>query len=257
MIKFLRMVNWYLVSQFGVNIRRFLFTLRGMPKIVRDYLVFRKEYGADFGVHLCIGDHLAENGDISNEYFLQDLYVAQKISSRLPRRHLDVGSHVAGFVAHVASFREVDVVDIRPQSKDIKNITFMQYDFSSRSIRNLQYDSVSCLHALEHFGLGRYGDTIDKEAFRNGLINLANAVSLGGRLYLSLPIGIEKIYFNSHRISDPVKILEFTQELGLVVRSFACVSEGVLRPCYDIIQELNALRSREYVLGIYEFEKTA
>lgn len=31
-----------------------------------------------------------------------------------PQRHLDVGSRIDGFVAHVASFREIEVIDIRP-----------------------------------------------------------------------------------------------------------------------------------------------
>ena len=31
-----------------------------------------------------------------------------------PEKHVDVGSRVDGFVAHVASFREIEVFDVRP-----------------------------------------------------------------------------------------------------------------------------------------------
>jgi hypothetical protein len=30
-------------------------------------------------------------------------------------------------------------------------------------------DSLSCLHALEHFGLGRYGDPIDPRGHEKGI----------------------------------------------------------------------------------------
>ena len=36
-----------------------------------------------------------------------------------PKRHIDVGSRVDGFVAHVASFREIEVFDVRPLEKSI------------------------------------------------------------------------------------------------------------------------------------------
>ena len=37
-------------------------------------------------------------------YFHQDFVVARKIFERNPRLHIDVGSRVDGFVAHVATF---------------------------------------------------------------------------------------------------------------------------------------------------------
>jgi hypothetical protein len=56
-------------------------------------------------------------------YFHRDLLVASYFFERRPQRHIDVGSRVDGFVAHVAAFREIDsargvVRDCRPT--DIK-----------------------------------------------------------------------------------------------------------------------------------------
>ena len=45
------------------------------------------------------------SGVASGHYFHQDLLVARKIYQRNPERHVDVGSRVDGFVAHVATFR--------------------------------------------------------------------------------------------------------------------------------------------------------
>jgi hypothetical protein len=73
-------------------------------------------------------------------------------------------------------------------------------------------DSVSCLHALEHFGLGRYGDKIDIYSLEKGLSNLVKLLAKDGLLYLSVPIGKERIEFNAHRVMDISTILKLTGE---------------------------------------------
>jgi hypothetical protein len=60
-------------------------------------------------------------------------------------------------------------------------------------------DSLSCLHSIEHFGLGRYGDDIDPLGHLKGLEQLKRMVKSGGILYLSTPIGPERVEFNAHR----------------------------------------------------------
>ncbi|MBV5330073.1 MAG: DUF268 domain-containing protein, partial [Chlorobium sp.] len=47
-------------------------------------------------------------------------------------------------------------------------------------------DSLSCLHALEHFGLGRYGDPIDPHGYADGLRNMVKILRQGGLFYLSV-----------------------------------------------------------------------
>lgn len=95
-------------------------------------------------------------------YFYQDLYAAQKIFQANPEKHVDIGSRIDGFIAHVASFREVEMLDIRPLPEKIKNVHFTHGDLLDLESKYHNYaDSISSLSVLEHFGLGRYGDTID------------------------------------------------------------------------------------------------
>jgi hypothetical protein len=56
------------------------------------------------------------------------MLVAQKIFIRRPIKHVDVGSRMDGFVAHVAVFRPIEVLDIRQLTTSIKNIIFRQCD---------------------------------------------------------------------------------------------------------------------------------
>jgi Caenorhabditis protein of unknown function, DUF268 len=130
------------------------------------------------------------------------LLVARRIFERRPRRHADVGSRIDGFVAHVAAFRHIDVFDIRPLRSEVKNITFRQIDLTKDADDSLmeQYDSVSCLHALEHFGLGRYGDHLDYVGHLKGFHGISRIVSRGGTFYLSVPMGPLRVEFNAHRV---------------------------------------------------------
>ena len=117
-----------------------------------------------------LGENSMSAGSVNNHYFIQDLYVSQKIFKENPKNILDIGSRIDGFVSSVASFREIDVVDIRPLDNIIHNINFKRFDIMN-NVHELEgkYDYITCLHAIEHFGLGRYGDPIDPDGHIKGI----------------------------------------------------------------------------------------
>jgi hypothetical protein len=159
--------------------------------------------------YMILGDYEDKAGFAKGHYFHQDLLVAGFISEQKPKRHVDIGSRLDGFVAHVASFREVEVFDIRPLEPSVhKNIVFKQADLmQSQEIQKT--DSLSCLHAIEHFGLGRYYDPIDVEGHTKGISNLVKLLDMNGRLYISFPIGVtDEVHFNAHRVFHPESIFE-------------------------------------------------
>lgn len=147
-------------------------------------------------------DFSSQAGNARGHYFHQDLWVAQRVFEAKPYRHVDVGSSISGFVSHVASFRQIDVIDIRPLDSEIKNVRFIQRDMMNKDdLHDLHADSVSCLHALEHFGLGRYGDNLDPEGWESGFRSLSDLVTKGGTLYLGLPTSNrQRIEFNEQRV---------------------------------------------------------
>lgn len=201
-----RLLN--LARLLGLDPVKGLMTLRRLPHFFSQRRSFRslnQGLGAtawpEGKLYPCLTDDLDQSGTASGAYFHQDLYVAQKIFAAAPRRHLDIASRVDGFVAHVASFRSIEVIDIRPLDIRLPNITFRQADLMRLpDVLRESADSVSCLHALEHFGLGRYGDPLDADGHSKGFENLAAMVEPGGRLYLSVPIGPQRFEFNAHRV---------------------------------------------------------
>lgn len=149
----------------------------------------------------CLKDMYQDSGTAKGHYFHQDLLVARRIHSRNPYRHVDIGSRIDGFVAHVASFREIEVLDIRPQPVHLENILFRQVDFMQLPPKYENYcDSISSLHAIEHFGLGRYGDPLDVDGHLKGLDSIYKTLKPGGIFYFSVPIGPQRIEFNAHRV---------------------------------------------------------
>jgi hypothetical protein len=193
--------------RFGIDPRAAAKTVRNLGGYWRELREFKAlaesaqtqmELGPMFP---CLGEASAESGVGKGHYFHQDLLVARRIFARAPRRHLDVGSRIDGFVAHVAAFREIEVLDIRPLSRDIPNVKFRQADLMELQPEyQAATDSLSCLHALEHFGLGRYGDRLDPDGHLRGLAGLTDLVQTDGMLYLSVPIGRQRIEFNAHRV---------------------------------------------------------
>ncbi|GAB3255248.1 hypothetical protein GCM10027456_31830 [Kineosporia babensis] len=118
-----------------------------------------------------------------------------------------------GFVAHVATFRPIDILDIRPLSTTAANISFTQRDLMLEDPSfDACTDSLSCLHTLEHFGLGRYGDPIDYDGYLKGWESLTRMLKAGGRFYFSVPMSRnQRIEFDAHRLFGVPHLLEMIE----------------------------------------------
>jgi Caenorhabditis protein of unknown function, DUF268 len=201
-------------------------------------------------------DFYSQSGVASGHYFHQDLYIAQKIFRKSPVKHVDVGSRIDGFVAHVASFRDLEVFDYRALTVENANITFRQCDLLRLPPEFHEYcDSLSCLHVLEHVGLGRYGDTIDLDGHVKGLDSLLKILQPHGTLYLSVPFGVERIEYNAHRVFGLRTLQELFASFWEVV-DFSIVDDaGRLHNEVDF--DAIAERSNAYcfALAIFELRK--
>lgn len=198
-----------LLLQFGWDIKKMLKAIRhpGVSWFIHDWKELKRQKGSDttfeWGrVFPVLGDRYDEGGTMKGHYFHQDLYVARKIFEENPRNHLDIGSRVDGFVAHVASFRVIELMDIRPIQSKVRNIVFRQADLMAELQPGLigSFESVSSLHVAEHLGLGRYGDPIDYFGYLKALDNIEKILVRGGTFYFSVPIGAQRIEFNAHRV---------------------------------------------------------
>lgn len=250
-------LHWLLSSQFGIDPRKALRSLWGVPRYLRDFLRFRADYTGRLELLPCLHDWYEEGGTTKSEYFWQDLLVARMIFEARPEKHVDIGSRVDGFVAHVASFREIEVFDVRPMTTRIPGVTFKQANLMNPVEGMAGYcDSLSCLHALEHFGLGRYGDPINPKGYERGLINMAGLLKENGVLYLSIPIGIDRVEFNAHRVFDPRVIVDLAMQHSLGLSALTVIQpSGKVETLAPEKAQLSNLASQRYALGIFVFQK--
>jgi SAM-dependent methyltransferase len=260
MKKILKKFHWIASSQLGFDFFVFLKSLRGIPRFLKDWREFSQKYDGVLTLTPCLHDRYEEGGSTNTEYFWQDLLVARCIFEAKPEKHVDVGSRVDGFVAHVASYREIEVFDVRPIRAKIANISFKQVDLMNgvdASVASAGYcDSISCLHALEHFGLGRYGDPVDANGYVRGLENMVRLLRPGGTFYLAVPIGREKVEFNANRIFDPRTIIRLAQANALSLQRLVVISNGsTIKDTLLTDDELQALANEHYSLGIFVFKK--
>lgn len=238
----------------GVNVSA-LAALKHIPKYLTQTKLFKRLGGRVDVRYPILIDYDDSAGVMKGHYFHQDLYVAQKIYSSQPNRHVDVGSRIDGFVAHVASFRPIEVLDIRPVEAKSKNIQFVQSDLMQSASESSLTDSLSCLHTLEHFGLGRYGDPLDPDGHLKGFENLIAKVASGGTFYLSFPISSkERVEFNAHRVFHPKSPLSWPGSNQLVLEDFAFVDDhGDLHTGADVDAACDS--NLEFGCGIYTFRK--
>lgn len=227
--------------------------LRYYLKFLKDKSAFIKAGGIITHTYPILDDYRKQAGTASGHYFHQDLLVASFIYKANPVRHLDVGSSVEGFVAHVASYRNIEVFDIRPlKIAAHEQIKFVQGNLMGLDASLIEAcDSLSCLHALEHFGLGRYGDPIDPNGHLKGFDNLYRMLKKNGVLYISFPIGKSGVHFNAHRVFDPTEILEWAKNKFELLR-FDYVDDAGDLHCDAVISAPPALN---YGCGIYTLKK--
>lgn len=196
----------------------------------RDLQILQQQKGNDhtfsFGTPFPIlTDKDDQGGVMKGHYFHQDLFIARKIHEAAPQKHVDIGSRTDGFIAHVASFRTIELLDIRPIESHVKNITFRQANLMElpEDLIN-STDSISSLHAIEHFGLGRYGDPIDYWGYTKALQNITAMLKQGGTFYFSVPIGPQRIEFNAHRVFSIDYLMQLLSK-DYVITSFSYVDD--------------------------------
>ena len=257
MKKILRKIHWILSAQFGIDLRRLARSLAGIPRYGLAWFRFRKSYQGRLDFLPCLSDWHEEGGTTQTEYFLQDLHVARAVHQANPQRHVDIGSRIDGFVAHLASFRDVEVFDIRPVTSAIEGVVFRQADLMNPPESLVDYcDSLSCLHALEHFGLGRYGDPINPQGYVAGFENMVKILQPLGTFYLAVPVGQERVELNAHRVFDPLALVRLATAKGLTLKALAWVgADHKLTRAIEPQRDLDTLSGLDYSLGIFTFVK--
>ena len=239
------------LCQLGINILK-IQNIRFIFRFIQNCLKFSAKGKID-SIFPVLGEHVGASGNLTKHYFYQDLLVASYIFKQNPKKHVDIGSRIDGFVAQVASYRKIEVFDIRKNKINFKNILFKKKDINKLDKNLINYcDSLSCLHTIEHFGLGRYGDKIDPEGHIKGFLNILKLLKTNGIFYVSLPISNHnRVCFDSERLFHPKEILKWSKDLDLIKFDFIDDNENIF-----LDANLNKFKKKiDYGCAIYQFKK--
>ena len=261
-MSFFTRLNFYL-SLIGFSPKSFLLSVKGIKQFLKNKSLIKKQIASSdkfFSInklHPCLTDRYDTAGELSLHYFHQDLLIANKIFLNNPVKHVDVGSRIDGFVAQVASFREIKVLDIRKMKNEILNVEFHQADITDKNFNLINYcDSLSCLHALEHFGLGRYGDEVNINAHLSGLENLYKMLKENGKIYISVPIGPQRIEFDAHRVFSIKYLLDqFENKFRMDAFSYIDDNNNLFENVELEQKNVKSNFSCTYGCGIFEMTK--
>lgn len=161
----------------------------------------------------CLVDRVSHT-PFDPHYLHQGAWLARRLVERRVSPHVDVGSSVM-LVSVLCAHTPLVFVDYRPLAARLPNMLSVAGSVTRLPFADASLPSVSCLHVVEHIGLGRYGDPLDPDGSRKAVTELGRVVAPGGRLYLSAPIGRERVCFNAHRVFAPQTLVAWLPAFSL------------------------------------------
>lgn len=158
-----------------------------------------------------------------HHYIYHPAWAARIIAKTKPAVHVDISSTLQ-FCSILSAFVPVKFYDYRPANLKLSDFSSGSVNLTSLPFTRNSIESLSCMHTVEHIGLGRYGDPIDPEGDLKAIAELKRVLAEGGNLLFVVPIGgIAKIIFNAHRVYTFGQIAGYFSDLQLV--EFSLVSD--------------------------------
>ncbi len=239
--------------------KRFLMKLLPFKVIryLKHYLQFKSSNDGRFD--LSIDNNQIEINDWSNDHSFDDHYVYHTAwASRIlyiekPEKHIDISSDIR-FSSLVSTFVNTEYYDIRKLKIELSGLITGVADLVNLPFQSESISSLSCMHVVEHCGLGRYGDVLDPKADLKAINELIRVLKPKGKLYFVVPVASEpRINFNAHRVYSHKQVMDYFSELKLI--EFSLIPDDyrdgtLIKNPSNII-----LNKQKYGCGCYLFTK--
>lgn len=230
----------------------FLTSLGALPRYLAEWKAYNEKAATQQLLlrdsYPCLVDRVVDT-PFDPHYFFQAAWLARRLQGSRPAFHVDVGSSAMMINVLSAAVKTV-FVDYRPLRVSLSNFTSLAGDIVRLPFGDDSIGSLSSLHVIEHVGLGRYGDPLNPDGSQLAASELQRVLMPGGTLFLSVPVGRERVCFNAHRVFSPKTVRDFFKELMLI--SFSLVDD-VGQFNEDVSPETAA--NLEYGCGLFEFVK--
>lgn len=231
---------------------RFLQGIYGYAWYVRDLITYKTIAPATKLLSTNLFPILNEKTTLTffdSHSFYHPIWAFSRILTNQPGEHVDVASDYR-LSGYLSNFIKTTFIDIRPIKVSLKNLGIKKGSVLDLPYKDDSVVSLSCLHVIEHIGLGRYGDPIDPDGTIKACEEFKRVLKKGGFLYIAAPIGKEKTCFNAHRIFNPETIINYLRPLILVEFSVITDEEKYL-------QNVSPKKyvNQNYACGLFIFKK--
>ena len=224
----------------------------------KEYDDFKNKLTSDRGFIMQERDKkmiLGENTESTNfdtHYIYHPAWAARILKETKPEKHTDISSTLT-FCSIVSAFIPVEFYDYRPANLKLSGFLSKRADLQDLPFEDKSLDSLSCMHTIEHIGLGRYGDPINPDADLKAIFELKRVLASSGNLLFVVPIGQPKICFNAHRIYSYNQIMNYFSDLTL--KEFSLIPDnamdtGIVKNCSKELSD-----KQNYGCGLFWFTK--
>lgn len=163
----------------------------------------------------CLDDNTQTTG-FDTHYEYHQAWAARCLREINPKKHIDISSRIT-FNVVVSAFIPIEFYDFRPAKiYNLKGLECKRADLTNLHFEDESIECLSCMHTIEHIGLGRYGDNIDPEGDLKAIEELKRVLKKGGNLLFVVPVGKPRLQFNAHRIYSYDMIMGCFKDFKLI-----------------------------------------
>ena len=199
----------------------------------------------------CLHDNTAST-EFDRHYVYHPAWAARMVNKFQPKKHVDISS-ILGFSTILSAFIPVEFYDYRPAKISLSDFSQGAVDLLDLNFKSDSIHSLSCMHVIEHIGLGRYGDPLNPDGDIQSAKELSRVLAVNGQLLIALPVGRSRVAFNAHRIYSHEQVLDLFKELELV--EFSLIPDGSVENGLIPSPSSELINSQSYGCGCYVFTK--
>lgn len=192
-----------------------------------------------------------ETTDFDPHYVYHLGWALRTLARIRPHEHVDISSSLFFSVA-LSAFMPVKFYEFRPAPVRLNGLSTFAGNLMHLPMESNSVTSLSCMHVVEHIGLGRYGDLLDPQGDLKSIAELKRVLAPGGSLLFVTPTGKTRLCFNAHRIYSYEQIIEYfapfeLEEFALLPDDY---SQGMI-----VGASPDQASAQNYGCGCYLFKK--
>jgi hypothetical protein len=151
-------------------------------------------------------DKMFKSGQVKSNYPMHDEVLRELLPVELKKKGkwLVVGSARPFYetLLLMGGAEKVDVWEIKGRDSGYPGLRYLGLE----DLKGNVYDNILAISSVEHFGLGRYGDTLDPDGDLKAMRAIREMMSENGVVFLTVPCGKDRVIFNLHRIYGEIRL---------------------------------------------------